>query len=58
MYSASVDERAIVFCVRDVQAMRPPASFRKNPVWDRHPSGLLAQLESVHAESPSPVALS
>ena len=28
MYSASVDEYAIVFCTREVQLIRPSASFR------------------------------
>jgi hypothetical protein len=54
MYSASVDERAMVFCAHDVHEMSPPAILTKNPVWERLLFMLDAQSESVHAEIPSP----
>ena len=52
MYSASVEESAIVFCALDVHEIAPPASFRKNPVCDRRLAGSEAQSESVHAMRP------
>src|ERR1700735_410578 len=52
MYSASVDERAIVFWAQDVQEMGPPANLRKNPVWERQLLVSAAQSESVVADRP------
>ena len=54
MYSASVDEKAIVFWAWDVQEIGTPASLKKKPVWDRQSFVSAAQSESVVADRPCP----
>ena len=52
MYSASVEDKAMVFCAFVVHDMRPPANLTKKPEVDRRVFTSEAQSESVHALSP------
>ena len=52
MYSASVEDKATVFCAFVVYDIRPPASLMKKPEVDRCVFTLEAQSESVHTLSP------
>ncbi len=56
MYSASVDESAIVRWNREVHVIAPFAKERKNPVVERRSEGSVPQSESDEASSPKPVA--
>ena len=42
MYSASVEDSATVFCNREVQEIAPPASLKKNSVYEWHDEGFKA----------------
>ena len=52
MYSASVEDKATVFCAFVVHDIRPPANLIKKPEVDHHVLTSEAQSESVHALSP------
>jgi len=52
MYSASVEDKATVFCAFVVHDTRPPANLMKKPEVDRRVFTSEAQSESVHALSP------
>jgi len=56
MYSASVEDKATVFCAFVVQEIRPPASLTKYPEVECQVFTSEAQSESVHALSPCPAA--
>ena len=52
IYSASVLDKATVFCARDCHANEAPASWKKYPVWDCQLILLEAQSESVNTIRP------
>ncbi len=52
IYSASVEESAIVFCVREVHKKIPFANFKKKPICERRVFGSDGQSESVPAIKP------
>ena len=54
MYSASVEESAIVHWALDIHEMAPPAIFRKYPDYDFRLEESEAQSESVQAINPDP----
>jgi len=54
IYSASVEDMAIVFWALEVQLKVSLAIMKKYPVWDLWSFGFEAQSESVHAYTPSP----